>query len=66
MSPEFPNYQQQVSLPEPQSEPNGVPLGIRNVDPKYNKPLLKMMQKMMKTKRPKIRTGRMKKKKVGF
>jgi len=60
-SPEFPNYQQQVSMPEH----SGIPLGVPVVDPKYNKPLMKIMKKMMKpSKLPKMRTGRVKKKKI--
>jgi len=62
-APHFPNYQDPVQLPE-QHQPSQVPPGIRTVDPKYNKPLMKIMKRMMPKKLPKMRTGRNKKKKI--
>jgi hypothetical protein len=62
MTPEFPNYHDPVQLPEQQQ--STIPQGIRTVDPKYNKPLMKIMKRMMPKKLPKMRTGRTRKKKI--
>jgi hypothetical protein len=63
--PQFPNYPTVVSQPE-QEQP--VPKGIPFIDPKYHKPLYKLMKQMFKPKRTpaKIKTGRHRKKRVGF
>lgn len=69
MTPEFPNYQNDVTLPA-STQPPPVPHGIPLADPKYHKPLYKLAKLMMKPKTkiraPKVKTGRRGKKKVAF
>lgn len=49
-TPQFPNYQTEAQLPT--NHGGIVPPGVQMADPKYHKPLYKMMKKLM-TKRVK-------------